>query len=125
MTTSLKKAKKEKRIEQIMEELATYRQIRISALSQNLGVSRETIRRDLKELEKKGLLHYEHGGASTDTAAGFPYSALTSSTKNVEEKNAIAKYAADMIREQEVVVLLAGTTVEHMGPYLRKKRISQ
>ena len=47
----------------ILEILAEQRGVRVSALSELLGVSEMTIRRDLERLETEGLLSRTHGGA--------------------------------------------------------------
>ena len=45
------------------EELHTYGSILISAMSQKLNCSEETIRRDLNEMESQNKLKRIHGGA--------------------------------------------------------------
>ncbi len=47
----------------IAEILTARRTVRVSSLSEELGVSEMTIRRDLERLESEGLLSRTHGGA--------------------------------------------------------------
>ena len=47
----------------IVDLLITHSSLTTETLSKQLNVSRETIRRDLSELERKGILTRSHGGA--------------------------------------------------------------
>ena len=46
--------------------------MRVSALSEQLGVSEVTIRRDLEVLERRGMLERTHGGAVAAVGAVEP-----------------------------------------------------
>ena len=50
-----------KRINQILELLTKYEKIEVAALAEQLNVSQVTIRKDLDNLEQKGILKREHG----------------------------------------------------------------
>jgi DeoR/GlpR family transcriptional regulator of sugar metabolism len=91
------------------------------AVSQQLGLSEDTIRRDLRELAAEGRLQRVHGGA-------LPASAAIASLERREEvsaagKVAIGKAAAHMVRDGQVVMLDGGTTAlqvaRHLAPELR------
>ena len=49
----------------IREKLREFKSVRIADLAQQLQVTRETIRRDLREMERRGELIRTHGGAYT------------------------------------------------------------
>src|SRR5260370_10490850 len=53
----------EHRRARILELLTTHQQTSVNDLADDLGVSRETVRRDLGRLETDGLLRKVHGGA--------------------------------------------------------------
>lgn len=88
--------------------------VRVNRLAEELNVSVETIRRDLAQFEKEGLIKKYYGGAmlleSMDASEDkiIPVSQRESSF--FEEKIAIGKKAMELIQEDQVVLLDAGTT---------------
>src|SRR4029434_8924803 len=52
-----------RRSEQILQELLRNGEVAVDKLAEQLNVSEATIRRDLTELERQGLLLRSHGGA--------------------------------------------------------------
>ena len=94
--------------------------VSVAELTEALGVSESTIRRDLLELSRSGSLKKVHGGA-TLTKKQFVSSEDTVSDKqdkNIEEKRLIAKYAAEQISDSDFVYIDAGTTTLCMIDYL-------
>jgi DeoR family fructose operon transcriptional repressor len=75
-----------------------------------LGVSEVTIRRDLEELEAKGLLERTHGGAieARRLQTEFPY--REAAEHNRDEKRMIGQAAARLAQAGETVFLNGGTT---------------
>ena len=107
-SNSLLPAERQQRILDILREEFT---VRSSRLSELMGVSEMTIRRDLDTLEKQGLIERTHGGAVSrqERVAGkFHYSA--SAEKNLPEKQNIAKRAAAMIEPHDVIYIGEGVT---------------
>jgi len=83
--------------------------VQIRELSEALGVSRETIRKDVYELERRGLLTKVRGGAVlTRSNSETPYDLRK--TTNLEAKKAIAQSAAELIRPGDTVFLDYGTS---------------
>ncbi|WP_096201721.1 DeoR/GlpR family DNA-binding transcription regulator [Bacillus sp. FJAT-45350] len=80
--------------------------------------SESTIRRDLSQLELQKKLKRVHGGASLLNQKGIELSIAEKSTKNLQEKEQIAKYAASLIQDGDCIYLDAGTTAFHMIPYI-------
>lgn len=84
--------------------------VTVLAASERLGVSEETIRRDLKGLRNDGRLHRVHGGAvPVDRLKYEPLFAKRLNTY-VEEKSRIAAAAVSELPEEGVVMIDAGTT---------------
>jgi len=84
---------------------------RSSSLSELLGVSEMTIRRDLDTLEQSGLVERTHGGAvfrQERVAGNFHY--RNSIKENPEQKERIAKKAASMIEPHDTLYIGEGTT---------------
>jgi DeoR/GlpR family transcriptional regulator of sugar metabolism len=97
------------RREAILARVRTQGAASAEELSRSLGVSVETIRRDLRGLRDQGLLNRVHGGAmpSRRTSEG---SFAARSTLNLARKQAIAAFAASLVGAEETIVIDTGTT---------------
>nr|WP_314087393.1 DeoR/GlpR family DNA-binding transcription regulator [uncultured Shinella sp.] len=78
------------------------------ALAAELGLSEDTIRRDLREMAAEGLLKRVHGGA-LPLAPALPDLAARQ-TLATDEKSALGARAAVMIEPGQVIFLDGGTT---------------
>jgi DeoR/GlpR family transcriptional regulator of sugar metabolism len=112
----------------IAEMLRARRTVRVSALSEEFGVSEMTIRRDLERLESEGLLSRTHGGAILKQhMVGEPLY-VNSVLTHAEEKRRIAAAAAALIKPGETVFLSSGTTaaqvLRHLDPQLEARVIT-
>lgn len=97
--------------------------IRVSEITELLNVTEMTIRRDLKELEEKGILKRIHGGAkSIDRFSPKEYSHNEKRKRHIEEKKEIAKLICKNIDNEDTVFLGPGTTIELVADYLENKR---
>lgn len=109
---SLLPAERQQRILEILREEFT---IRGSRLSEMLGVSEMTIRRDLDILEAKGLVERTHGGAvSRQERVANKFHYKRAIKENILEKVKIAKKAASMIEPNDTIYIGEGTTVAQM-----------
>jgi DeoR/GlpR family transcriptional regulator of sugar metabolism len=96
------------RKQHILDVLRRTGQVVAKELSQELGLSEDTIRRDLRELAAEGLLQRVHGGAlPASPAMGDFASRLNVAT---DEKRMIGRAAARMVHPGQVVILDGGTT---------------
>ena len=89
----------EQRFERILERLKVKKSITVAEITEDLGISESTARRDITALDKAGKLTKVFGGA---VAAEHTYEMkepTVAQKVNVrkEEKIKIAQYAADMI----------------------------
>lgn len=92
--------------------------VSIGLLMQRFDISVATARRDLAELEKKGLLRRTHGGAvNVSQVANDPSNALRAVSQQ-QEKQIIGKAAAGLIEDGDVVLLDAGTTTLELAKLL-------
>src|SRR3954469_9885165 len=96
--------------EVILRRLQTEGKVRASALSDELGVSLDTVRRDLAELAAAGALRRVHGGALPPASPG-PSSFKERLPDDVAAKAAVAAAAVPLVRSGEVVALSGGTTI--------------
>ena len=112
----------------IVESLEQRRSVRVSMLSEELGVSEMTIRRDLERLEQEGLLSRMHGGAILKRRMAEEPFYVASEREHSEEKRRIAQAAAAMISPGETVFLSSGTTATqvlgHVPPDLEARVVT-
>lgn len=97
------------RKEVILERLDRDQRVSVLELSAEFGVSGETIRRDLKDLEAEGAVRRVHGGAiPAGRTADTP---ITERIKlNALEKDEVAGLARNLINDDCVIFLDTGTT---------------
>jgi DeoR/GlpR family transcriptional regulator of sugar metabolism len=100
----------------ILEILHRDKKVLSSELSNELKVSEDTIRRDLRELAESGLLQRVHGGALLTSPATASYAERQKQAPR--EKEAIAQAAAKLIRPGQVVILDGGTTTLQVARHL-------
>lgn len=107
---------KEDRLNEIIKLVDLKGTIRVAEIVETLNVSDMTVRRDLTELEEKGIVTRTHGGARSNNI--FQYRELSHTDKsllNTKEKKEIAKKAVELIEEGDTIFLGPGTTVEYMA----------
>ena len=99
-----------------------------AALSELFGVSEMTVRRDLAELEMRGMVQRTHGGAVTEAAHAPPEDAPEEpvfderAKRNAEAKARIARAAALLVHPQQAVALDVGTTTYALAQILVRDR---
>ncbi len=99
---------KEERQRIILNEVEVHNRILLTDLADKFGVSIDTVRRDVKELDALEKLRKVHGGA---VSLGFvPPAAANVNTYALEEKKIIAKKALEMLQDGSVVFIDGGTT---------------
>ena len=93
----------------------------VSEISDALGISRITIRKDLDYLESKGLVQRTHGGAlSPHESTLLDPSLQEKEQKQLKEKLRIAKAAASLVEEGHCILLDSGTTTTAIARELRR-----
>src|ERR1700733_4299924 len=92
---------------------------RVSDLTQRLGVSDMTIRRDLEVLAGAGLIEKVHGGAVLPGAPSSHEPGFEAkSVRELAEKETIARAAARLVTPGATVALSAGTTTHALAEQL-------
>lgn len=111
------------RIRKIQELLEEKHSISINALCETFEVSKNTIRRDIAELEKTGIIKKVYGGIvlqERDTQSPEPF--FSREGRNTQQKKKVARLAASMVQDGDVIYIDSGTTTMHMMPFLEDKR---
>ncbi|MCW8095157.1 DeoR/GlpR family DNA-binding transcription regulator [Streptomyces tauricus] len=87
----------------------------VVSLAEEFQVTAETIRRDLKALDRAGLLRRVHGGAIPAGRLDFEPDLAERETTAADEKDRIAKAALAELPEEGTMILDAGTTVARLA----------
>lgn len=89
--------------------------VEVLALAQEFQVTAETVRRDLKALDRAGLVRRVHGGAIPAGRLGFEPDLNEREAAAPDEKNRIAQAALGELPEDGSVVLDAGSTTGRLA----------
>lgn len=89
----------------ILELLTQEQKIEVSLLSEKLGVSQVTIRKDLDALESKGIIKREHGFALLSSGDDIHGRIAW----HYEEKKKIAEKAADLVKDGDILMIENGS----------------
>ncbi len=110
------------RQKKILELLSIEGAVMVSRLSAELGVTDETVRRDLEKLEAKEMLRRTHGGALPIDEGSYELSLEKRKGLNVEAKQAIAHKAVQHIASGDSVFLDASTTTFYMAKEIKNMK---
>lgn len=114
-----------KRQELILEKINKDKSVEVAALTNELEASESTIRRDISELHSKGLLKKVHGGAVALKVQKFDFDQNLEYRQRVnpEGKDAIARYAASLINDNDIIYIDSGTTTFMMIRYIEAENV--
>jgi DeoR/GlpR family transcriptional regulator of sugar metabolism len=102
----------------LLERLKTDGNVLAKSLALELGVSEDTIRRDLRELASEGKLQRVHGGALPNSPATGDM-AVRKALAN-DEKSRLGQACAKLIRQGQIVIVDGGTTTLAMVQCIAK-----
>jgi len=105
----------ERRAQLILQELLGTGKIAVGSLAKRLKVSAATIRRDLREMERRGLLRRSHGGAIPIQPFLYePFRHISyyheQERQHSAEKRRIALVASELVSDGDILAIGAGTT---------------
>lgn len=98
------------RRKKILELINKNGSVRVTELSCLLNISEVTIRTDLADMENKGLLTRVHGGAISSYKPYYSMNINQRISTNQAQKKIIAKKIADMIEDNDTIMLNSGST---------------
>ena len=103
---------REERLKQILEKLRRDQRVSTAGLMEEFHVSEGTIRRDLNELEERGLLRKVHGGAVPRPEAPRVFEGRKAFAS--ENKAQLVRKALPLIRDGQLILIDGGTTNWHL-----------
>jgi DeoR family transcriptional regulator of aga operon len=112
----------EERRMQIVQLVRDRGRVLVSELSKRFNTSSVTIRTDLNELHRRGLLVRSRGGAVHYEAPTFESSLSDRLQTQADEKRRIGIAAAAMVKDGETVILDSGTTTQEIARNLKGKK---
>ncbi|MGW5722374.1 DeoR/GlpR family DNA-binding transcription regulator [Amycolatopsis sp. NPDC003865] len=110
----------QRRHELILRALRAEGPAPVGLLAERLGVSQATVRRDLVLLGREGRLTRVYGGAMA--AGEEPFARVAA--ERADEKEAVARRAADLVCDGDTVLLDIGTTAHRLARHLRDRALT-
>ncbi|MFK7693218.1 DeoR/GlpR family DNA-binding transcription regulator [Paenibacillus sp. HJGM_3] len=109
----------------IKEQLLLEKSVKVADLVKEFNVSEETIRRDLNQLEREGLIQKNYGGAILieelqHLSASIP-PVQQRKFELYEEKDAIGRKAASLVKEHQIVIVDSGSTTWCVARHLKQR----
>lgn len=110
------------RHEFILERVRKYGRVEVAALAAALGVTGETIRRDLAQLQSQHLVRRQHGGAVPWREWMFEPNLAIRESHNIDEKRRIAGAAVEEVPESGSVLIDSGSTALRLADVFPRDR---
>jgi DeoR family transcriptional regulator, aga operon transcriptional repressor len=111
----------EERRQHILGLAQQHGRVLVEELSESLGISRITIRKDLDYLQAKGALQRTHGGALLPGSGALSDPSLREKEgRHSLEKQRISAAAVGMVQEGQCILLDSGTTTTAIARALKK-----
>jgi len=110
------------RIQQIEEYLKTRGSASLDELCRHFDVSKNTIRRDLHVLEGQGVVKKVYGGVIWNAESSIIPSIAQREITMQEAKSGIAGRAAELVTDNDIIILDSGTTVVQMIEHLTDRQ---
>ena len=113
------------RHEKILSYINKNKKVSTRELSEAFGMSVVTIRADINALADRGLIVKSHGGAlSLQSLMSFEIPSAKKFQQNVESKQKIAALAVDLIHDDDVIILDAGSTTLEIAKRIHSKPVT-
>jgi DeoR family transcriptional regulator, fructose operon transcriptional repressor len=108
----------EERLESLLAYLNEKGRLTVQEAIEYMNVSADTVRRDFNRLALNGLATRTYGGIIPLENTLFDPSIKEKSPRYQQEKKAIAKLAANLIEDEDSIIIDAGTTTEKILDYI-------
>jgi len=94
----------------------------VGELSRLFHISEVTIRNDLKDLDKRGLLRRAHGGAIRIDTVNVDASLQVKASLRSDEKQRIGSVAAALVKDGDSIILDSGTKTQQIAKHIRHRK---
>lgn len=91
-------------------------------LSRLFHISEVSIRNDLKDLDRRGLLRRAHGGAVRIDTVNVDASLQVKASLRADEKQRIGSVAAALVKDGDSIILDSGTTTQQIAKHIRHRK---
>ena len=105
----------------IMQIIDSSGRVRVQDLAQRFNTTSVTIRNDLNELQRRGLLQRSHGGAMRPDSRQYESPFQDRIQSHIDEKRRIGMLAASLIQDGEIVILDSGTTTGEIAKQIKNR----
>lgn len=95
--------------------------VQITSLAEEFNVSIETVRRDFLLMESEGQINRVHGGAVARTSMASRHKLSERNKENEKEKRTLAKVAATLVSEGDIIGIDAGSTALVFAEVLKER----
>jgi len=117
---------KSNRIKNLEEYILKHESVSLDHLCEVFSISKNTLRRDINELAKKGTIKKVYGGVEASETSKKNLNNLISfeerNIKNNDEKIRIAKFAASFVEDGDIIFIDSGTTTLHIIEFLKDRK---
>ena len=103
----------EERRQKLISALEQHYSMSVSEIAGRLGVSEATVRRDLNELQKLGVIRRTHGGALLASQRKFEPTYTDKKDRFLPQKQKIGRVAAGLVEDGETVI--SGRRDDHLA----------
>ncbi len=110
-----------KRLDNILEYIYQEKTVTLDQLCEKFHVSKNTIRRDIDELVTNEKIKKIYGGVTVENFKSI-VSFDERNISNLSLKQSIAKKAAELVNDNDVIFIDSGTTTMHMVDYIKGKK---
>lgn len=106
--------KKQQRLKKLLAILQKNQQIHIKKLEALVGTSTSTLRRDLIELEKSGMVKRNFGSVTLLKKNNIEFTTNYRQAQNAEEKNKLGYFASKLIHDNDALFIDTSTTCQYL-----------
>jgi len=106
----------------ILELISERGKVEVTELSRLFSISEVTIRSDLKDLHKRGLIRRAHGGAVRIETVNVDASLNVKASLQADEKQRIGAAAAGLIKDGDSIILDSGTTTQQIAKQIKNRK---
>jgi DeoR family myo-inositol catabolism operon transcriptional repressor len=110
------------RLAEIEQYITANQTVSLDRLCEVFNISKNTVRRDVNELVKLGSVKKVYGGVTVARKFLVPFEERN--IKNKSEKLAIAREAAEQVKDGDVIFVDSGTTAPNMVSFLKGKSVT-